>query len=126
MSLRESFFVVPGFRRICSWTIVIEERLAQFQGLLGEDGNCPARRGGFRTAGVFDYLLGRIRLYCPMSDAAVPKPRWYRLTPDRFVIGLLVLEGFLLLSQRFQWLGFNRHKGCTVLIAMAIVGVGCC
>ena len=26
-----------------------------------------------------------------------PKPRWYHLTPDRFLIGLLAAEGLLLL-----------------------------
>ena len=52
-----------------------------------------------------------------------PKPRWFRLTPDRLVIGLLVVECLLWLSARFQWLGFNQHKGWTVLIALAVVGV---
>jgi hypothetical protein len=51
------------------------------------------------------------------------KPRWYCLTPDRLVIGLLVVEGLLWLSERFQWFGFNHHKGCTALIAAASVGV---
>ncbi len=50
------------------------------------------------------------------------KPRWYRLTPDRFVIGLLVVEGLLWLSERFQWFSFNEHKGWTVLIGVAVVG----
>ena len=50
---------------------------------------------------------------------------WYRLTPDRFAIGLLVVECLLWLSERFQWFGFNEHKGWTVLIAVAIVGVAC-
>ena len=48
--------------------------------------------------------------------------RWYRLTPDRFVIGLLVVECLLWLSERFQWFPFNMHKGWTVLIAVAVVG----
>ena len=29
-----------------------------------------------------------------VTDPA-PKPRWFHLTPDRFVIGLLVVEGLL-------------------------------
>ena len=37
-----------------------------------------------------------------MADAT-PKTRWYRLTPDRAVVALLVLEGFLLLSASFHW-----------------------
>ena len=56
-----------------------------------------------------------------MADS-VPKPRWYRLTPDRFVIGLLIVECLLWLSERFQWFSFNAHKGWTVLIAVAAVG----
>ena len=55
--------------------------------------------------------------------ASIPKPRWYRLTPDRLVIGLLVVECLLWLSERFQWFGFNSHKGWTVLIAVALVGI---
>jgi hypothetical protein len=51
------------------------------------------------------------------------KSRWYRPTPDRAVLALLVLEGFLLLSQRYEWFAFNRHKGWTVLIAVAAVAV---
>jgi len=53
----------------------------------------------------------------------LPKPRWYRLTPDRLVIGLLVVECLLWLSGRFQWFPFNEKKGWTVLIAAAVVGV---
>src|SRR5271157_1258578 len=48
----------------------------------------------------------------------VSKPRGYRLTPDRFVVGLLVVEGLLWLSERFQWF----PKGWAVLIAVAAVG----
>jgi hypothetical protein len=36
-----------------------------------------------------------------------PKRRWYRLTPDRFFVGLLVVEAVLLLSERFQWFPFQ-------------------
>ncbi len=55
-----------------------------------------------------------------MTEPA-PKPRWYRLTPDRCVIGLLVVECLLWLSERFQWLTW--HKGYAVLSAVAVVGV---
>jgi hypothetical protein len=51
------------------------------------------------------------------------KLRWFHPTPGRFLIALLVLEGSLLLSERFCWFGFNEHKGWTVLIAVGIVGV---
>jgi hypothetical protein len=49
--------------------------------------------------------------------------RWFRLTPDRVVLGLLAVEGFLLLSEWFRWFPFNEHKGWTVLIAAATVVV---
>jgi len=50
-----------------------------------------------------------------------PKRPWYHITPDRLIIGLLAVEGFLLLSERFQWFAFNEKKGWTVLIAVAAV-----
>ena len=33
------------------------------------------------------------------------------------MLGLLAVEGFLLLSEWFRWFPFNEHKGWTVLIA---------
>jgi hypothetical protein len=51
----------------------------------------------------------------------LPNRRWYRLTPDRLIAGLLALEGLLLASGHFQWFAFNRHKGWTSLIAVAAV-----
>ncbi len=39
------------------------------------------------------------------------------------MLGLLALEGFLLLSAWFRWFPFNQHKGWTVLITVASVGV---
>ena len=50
-----------------------------------------------------------------------PKRRWYHITPDRLIIGLLAMEGFLFLSEWFQWFAFNERKGWTVLIAVAAV-----
>jgi hypothetical protein len=55
--------------------------------------------------------------------APIPNDHWYHLTPDRFFIGLLAVQVFLLLSERFQWFPFNEHKGWTVLIAVGIVCV---
>ena len=55
-----------------------------------------------------------------MADSR-PKSRWYHITPDRLIIGLLAVEGFLLLSEQFQWFAFNERKGWTVLIAVAAV-----
>jgi Leucine-rich repeat (LRR) protein len=54
-----------------------------------------------------------------MNDTANPRLRWYDITPDRVVIGLLAVEGLLLLSERFEWFG----KGCPVLIALAALAV---
>ncbi|MBC8873174.1 MAG: hypothetical protein H8E44_27385 [Planctomycetes bacterium] len=50
-----------------------------------------------------------------------PKRRWYHITPDRLIYGLLAVEGFLFLSEWFQWFAFNEKKGWTVLIAVAAV-----
>ena len=44
-----------------------------------------------------------------------PKPSWYHLTPDRFLLGLFLVVGVLFLSEWFSWLPFNRSKGWTVL-----------
>ena len=57
-----------------------------------------------------------------MIDPGQDKPRWYHLTPGRIVVGLLLVEGFLWLSERFRWFAFNEHRGWTVLIAAAAVG----
>jgi hypothetical protein len=52
-----------------------------------------------------------------------PNHRWYHLTPDRFFIGLLVMQVFLLLSEPFQWFAFNEKKSWTVLIAVGVIGL---
>jgi hypothetical protein len=52
-------------------------------------------------------------------DAKPRRRRWYRLTPDRCVVGLLGVEGVLLLSQRFHLF----PKGYAVLLAAASVGL---
>jgi hypothetical protein len=54
-----------------------------------------------------------------MSDAADRRLRWYHLTPDRFVIGLLAVDGLLGLSGRFQCF----EKGWPVLIALATLAM---
>jgi hypothetical protein len=43
--------------------------------------------------------------------------------PNRFIIGLLAVQVFLFLSERFRWFPFNEHKGWTVLIALGVVGL---
>ncbi len=55
--------------------------------------------------------------------SAKPKRPWYHLTPDRFFVGLLAVQVFLLLSEHFQWFAFNEKKGWTVLIAVGVVGL---
>ena len=57
-----------------------------------------------------------------MADVPTPTERWFHLTPDRLILGLLALEGLLFLSERFHWFAFNDHKGWTVLIAVEGVG----
>jgi hypothetical protein len=58
-----------------------------------------------------------------MAEVTHPKRRWLRPTPGWLPAVLLVVEGFLLVSQRFHWFAFNEHKGWTVLLAAASVGV---
>jgi hypothetical protein len=55
------------------------------------------------------------------AEGYPPKLRWYRLTPGRWLLVLLAVEGLLLLSERFHWFFFNEKKGWTVLIAVAAV-----
>jgi hypothetical protein len=61
-----------------------------------------------------------------MSDAepqaAVPKPtrRWIAVTPGRLVVGLVVVECLLWLSERFGWPPW--HKGYAVLTTVMAVG----
>ncbi len=68
-----------------------------------------------------------------MTEAS-PTRRWYRLTPDRLVLLLLVVECLLWLSDRLGWPAWHKgyavldsptwHKGYAVLTCMAVVGVG--
>ena len=51
------------------------------------------------------------------------KRRFLYPTPGWLVILSLAVTGILFLSERFQWFPFNTHKGWTVLIAAASVGV---
>jgi hypothetical protein len=55
-----------------------------------------------------------------MTDVT-PKPRWFHPTPSWLILVLLVVEGLLWLSERFQWPTW--HKGYAVLIAVAAVAV---
>jgi len=53
----------------------------------------------------------------------VSKPRWYHITPDRFLIGLLAAVLLVLLADRLE-LGLRHGSGWNVLLAMAIVCLG--
>ena len=55
-----------------------------------------------------------------MADS-ISKRRWFHPTPTWLILGLLVVECLLWLSDRFQWPTW--HKGYAVLIAVAAVGV---
>jgi hypothetical protein len=55
-----------------------------------------------------------------MTDP-IPTRRSFRPTPAWLVLGLLVVEGLLWLSERFGWVAW--HKGYAVLTAVAVVGV---
>jgi hypothetical protein len=54
--------------------------------------------------------------------APKPSPRWFQLTADRLVLGLLAVEGLLWLSEQFGWTGWRN--GYAVLWSAVIVGTG--
>jgi hypothetical protein len=54
---------------------------------------------------------------------APEKRRWYCPTPGWLVFGSMAVTGLLFLSERWRWFPFNEHKGWTVLVAVAGVGV---
>ena len=62
------------------------------------------------------------RMTTDMTDPTPPR-RSFCPTPAWLIYGLLVVECLLWLSDRYRWFGFNEHKGWTVLIAVAAVGV---
>ena len=58
-----------------------------------------------------------------MNDTPQSRQCRFRLTPNRFVIGLLFIECLLGLLEQFQWFPFDHGKGWTVLIAVAVDGI---
>ena len=60
----------------------------------------------------------RKRMSAPASQPDSRRPRWYRSTPGRLLVGLLLVEALLWLSEYFCWFQFNEYKGWTVLIAV--------
>jgi hypothetical protein len=81
---------------------------------------CVARSLAFKEDLLFT-PVNSVRYTDAVADSS--KARWYRLTPDRFIIGLLAAEGLLWLSEQFKWFSINQHKGWTVLLSIAAVGV---
>ena len=57
-----------------------------------------------------------------MSESQ-PQRRWFCPTPAWLVYASLLLTAILFLSERWRWFAFNEHKGWTVLLAVAGVGV---
>ncbi len=66
--------------------------------------------------GNFGYIIA-------MIDAPEKLRRWFRITPDRVVLGLLAMEGLLFLSKRFEWSAFSQQKGWTEVLTVELVGV---
>jgi hypothetical protein len=52
-----------------------------------------------------------------------PSVRHFRPAPFWLVLLSLAATGALFLSERYYWFAFNEHKGWTVVIAVAAVGV---
>jgi hypothetical protein len=59
--------------------------------------------------------------FSPIAEQRPSKPRWFHLTPGRWLFVLLLMEGLLWLSDRSGWPEW--HKGYAVLIAIACVGL---
>src|SRR5688572_28412046 len=49
--------------------------------------------------------------------------RWFHPAPGHIGIGLLMLQGLLLVSERFRWFRFNEQPGLTVLVTVAAAGL---
>ena len=54
------------------------------------------------------------------------KPRWYAPTPAKYLMFVLLVQGFFLASTQYRWFEFNREKGYTVLIAVAATAFMSC
>ena len=57
------------------------------------------------------------------TNSVAPNRCFYCSTPSLVLVALLALDTLLWLSERFQWFGFHEHRGWTVLIAVAAVGM---
>ncbi len=52
----------------------------------------------------------------PQRVSQPRNPRWYRLTADRVIVSLLAFEGFLLLSEWFDWFAFNGQTWMALIV----------
>jgi len=52
-----------------------------------------------------------------------PKRRWFLPTPSWLVSASLAVTAILFFFERWRWFAFNEHKGWTVLLAVAGIGV---
>ncbi len=52
-----------------------------------------------------------------------PRPPWYAPTTAKFLMLVLLLQGFLVVSARYRWFWFNEQKGFAVLVAVAVTAV---
>ena len=59
-----------------------------------------------------------------INKTVEPSSLSLRIAPTGLITTLFGVQGFLLLSARFQWFAFNEEKGWTVLIAMSVAGFG--
>ncbi len=60
----------------------------------------------------------------PESAPRIGRSRWYVPTPGKFVSLLLLSVVALYLSDQYDWFAFNKPKGWTVLIAVAVFASG--
>jgi hypothetical protein len=56
-----------------------------------------------------------------MAESPQFARRWYCLTPDGCLLGLLAVEGLLWLFERVHGFGFHPHKGWMFVVTLAIV-----
>jgi hypothetical protein len=57
------------------------------------------------------------------STARPAKASWFAPTSAHYLCLVVLLQLFLYLSVHFQWFAFNKHKGYTVLIAVAATAI---
>ncbi len=53
-------------------------------------------------------VASRLRRPPDLENCSFKPLRWYHATPDRLVMGLLALEGFLFAFDRFRWFALTN------------------